>query len=245
MSEVELRFKIGAYTPKTIPMERLGQYMADLGAMLGEPSEVHFAKLEAGSTVIVHKVKIEALPKVIERVDRVRNGEAEVVHLNAYRALNKRLKEDNGTGRLVVRGTKAPLLLFPGRDAPQPTLSEPIVQMGSIDGQLISIGGRDDTVPVRIEDGDTVYRCGTTRAVARQLAQHLYGAPLRLVGEGRWLRSDDAGWSLELFKILSFEVLDERPIGDVVEDLRRIKNEYTTEAWDELLETRNDGDDAA
>jgi hypothetical protein len=67
MSDVELRFKISAYTPDSIPLARLGQYVADLGAMLGEPSEVHFARLEQGSTVIVHRVKAEALPKVVER----------------------------------------------------------------------------------------------------------------------------------------------------------------------------------
>lgn len=245
MSEVELRFKIGAYTPKTIPMERLGQYMADLGAMLGEPSEVHFAKLEAGSTVIVHKVKEEALPKVVDRVSRVRQGEGEVVHLNAFRSLNRRLKEDNGTGRLVIKGTKAPLLFFPGRDTPQPTLFEPVVQTGSIDGQLISIGGRDETVPVRILDGDTIYKCTTTRGVARQLAQHLFGLPLRLVGEGKWLRSDEGAWSLEVFKILSFEPLEDRPIGDVIEALRAVPNDFTVEAWDELLGLRDDGEETA
>jgi hypothetical protein len=244
MSEVELRFNIGAYTPKTIPMERLGQYMADLGAMLGEPSEVHFVRLEPGSTNIVHKVKEEALPKVVERVGRVRRGEGELVHLNAFRALNKRLKEDNGTGRLVIKGQRAPLLLFPGRDTPAPQLPEPVVQTGSLDGQLIAIGGRDATVPARLQDGDAIYRLTTTRAVARQLGPHLYGGTIRVLGEGKWLRSDEGVWTLDIFKVLSFIALDDRPLLDVVEALRRIPNEYTREAWDELLEVRDDGESA-
>jgi hypothetical protein len=34
MSDVEFCFEIGALSPQTFPMERLGQYIADLGAML-------------------------------------------------------------------------------------------------------------------------------------------------------------------------------------------------------------------
>jgi len=245
MSEVELRFRIGAYTPKTIPMGRLGQYMAELGAMLGEPSEVHFTKLESGSTIIVHKVKDEALPKVVERVEKVRRGEAEVVYLNAFRALNRQLKEDNGSATLRVKGTRSPLLVFPGRDTPVPTLNEPVVQSGSIDGQLISIGGKDETVPVRIQDNDVVYKGTTTRAIARQLAQHLYGGPLRVIGEGKWWRSDEGVWTLEMFRILSFDILDERPMSELVEELRRIPNDYTDESWDDLLDLRDGGESAA
>lgn len=245
MSDVELRFKIGAYTPKTIPMERLGQYMADLGAMLGEPTEVHFVKLEAGSTNIVHRVKEEALPKVVERVEKVRRGEAEIVYMDAFRSVNKRLKDDNGTGKLVIKGRRTPLLLFPGRDTPSPAISEPVIQAGTLDGQLIAIGGRDASVPARLQDGDTIYRLTTNRSVARQLAPHLYGNTIRVVGEGKWLRSDDGVWTLDVFKVLSMDELDHRPLSEVVDALRRIPNDYPANAWSELLTERDGGENAS
>ena len=59
MSDVELCFEIGALSPQTFPMERLGQYIADLGAMLGESEFVHFLRLEAGSTRIMPLLKTE------------------------------------------------------------------------------------------------------------------------------------------------------------------------------------------
>jgi len=46
----EYRFKIDAYTPDTMPMSRLAEYMRELSEMLGEPSAVHFERLEPGST---------------------------------------------------------------------------------------------------------------------------------------------------------------------------------------------------
>lgn len=244
MSDLELRFKIEAYSPKTIPMERLGQYMADLGAMLGDPAAVHFVKLLSGSTNIVHKIEEQAAPAVLERVDDIRRGEGDVINLNAYRALNRKLKEDNGSGKLMLVGSNAPLLRFAGVKAPEPAFVAPVVQPGSIDGTLISLGGRDATVPVRIQEGDTVYRCGTSRDVARQLGPHLFGGTLRLVGEGRWFRSEEGIWTLDQFKILSFEPLDERPLPEIVAQLRRVRNEYgKTGAWDELLDIRDEGND--
>ena len=52
----EFRLKIEAYTPDTMPMERLAEYLAELALMLGERTFVHFVRLEAGSTSIVHRI---------------------------------------------------------------------------------------------------------------------------------------------------------------------------------------------
>jgi len=56
MPEVEFSFEIGALSPESFPMERLGEYIADLGAMLGQSEFVHFLRLEVGSTRIIHTV---------------------------------------------------------------------------------------------------------------------------------------------------------------------------------------------
>jgi hypothetical protein len=242
VSDTELRFKIETFSPETIPMERLGQYMADLGAMLGNPAAVHFVKLLKGSTNIVHRVEEPEAEEVLARVADVAKGDAEVVNLNAFKSLNRRLKEDNTSAKLLARGTKAPLLMFPGIRTVERRFIPPIIQPGSIDGQLISIGGKDASVPVRIQDDDAIYHCTTTRDEARKLAPHLFGSRLRLVGEGRWFRSDEGEWTLEHFKILSFDPLDERPLPDIVRQLRRVKNDFTTEAWDEIFEMRDDGE---
>lgn len=243
---VKLRFKIGAYTPDTIPMERLAEYMRDLAAMLGEPSAVHFVEMTESSTNIVHAVEFEAYAKVEARVESVRRGNGEVVAMNAYKALNKRLKEDSADGELAEENTPkgAVLLEFPGIKAPEPDCIEPIKQMGTIDGVLIQLGGKDNTVPVRVQDGDTIYRCNTNRKVARQLGAYIYGSELRFVGIGTWLRDEEGNWSLKTFDIHSFESLDTTPLRNVVQELRAIKGEWTEDAWDELREIRHGSDDA-
>ena len=72
----EYRLKINAYSPETMPMRRLAEYLADMAMLLGEESHVHLVAIESSSTCPVVLVDWEAEPKVIERVNRVRNGES-------------------------------------------------------------------------------------------------------------------------------------------------------------------------
>lgn len=242
MKEAEYSFKIHAYSPETFPMERLGQYIAELGTLLGEVNSVHFVALKEGSTDIRHRVKAEAVPKVEENVREVGRGNAGVVHLNAYREINRKLKEDNAIGVFDrIDGDGAQLLRFPGREEEDPAPPDIVVQTGMIDGIVISLGGRDNTVPVRIQDGDTIYKCTTSREIARLLGPHIYGDELRLIGEGRWLRTHDGEWSLDHFKIQSFDALDVRPLIDVVNDLRASGGNWddSADAWAEIQELRN------
>lgn len=222
-------------------MERLGKYMASLGAMLGQQNSVHFVVLSEGSTGIVHRVQQDAAASVEETVFAVGRGDAEVVHLNAYRDLNKLLKEDDTDGVLLRNDTSALLLNFPGRDDQTPAAPDVVTQSGFIDGIVISLGGKDSTVPVRIQDNEVIYRCTTSREVARLLGPYIYGDELRLSGEGKWLRNSDGEWSLDVFKIQSFELLDVRPLSDVIRELRSLTGEWggATDAWAELQNLRN------
>ena len=71
-----LEFVINAYSPETFPMARLAEYMAELAALLGEQGEVHFLRLEGGSSKMVQSVESEALPKVKQRIAAARAGDA-------------------------------------------------------------------------------------------------------------------------------------------------------------------------
>ena len=71
----EFRFKIDAYSPETMPMARLAECLAQLAIILGELNAVHLVRLEGGSTIVVHKIEREAVPKVVDRVTSVRVGD--------------------------------------------------------------------------------------------------------------------------------------------------------------------------
>jgi hypothetical protein len=92
------RLVIDAYSPETMLMGRLAEYMADFAAILGERPAVHLVGLEPSCLVLVHKVEAEAAPKVRERIALARRGEGSADAMTGIRSLNRRLREDTGEG---------------------------------------------------------------------------------------------------------------------------------------------------
>ena len=222
MSETgkEYRFVIEAYSPETMPMSRLAEYMTDLARIFGENEHVHFVRLEHGSTVLVQAVEPEVEPKMRSRLRAITNGEPPEDAASAFRSLNGRLAADSATGSLQD-GDGAEVIRFPCGEQPQNVNYGPYTDM--LDGILIRIGGRDDTVPVHLKDNDTIHMCDTTRSIAKNLAPYLYGPVLRVHGDARWERNSDGQWLLRRFSIEKFEELEDIPVSEVVDRLRRIE----------------------
>ena len=238
----EFRFRIDAYTPETMPMARLAEYMTELALILGEPASVHFVRLEESSTVLVHKIEGEAVPKVEDRVAMLRRGEAPPEAMAAYRRINRRLRQDNGVG-ILTEDTGTEVIAFPGRDEVQPVTFGAFNQEGNLDGIVIRLGGRQELVPVHLQAGPTIHsRCVARRAVAKRLGSHIFGPELRVHGVGRWYRDEDGSWMLDRFTITDFEVLDDEPLSAVVARLRDIPGSEWSEIddpWGELDRIRN------
>ena len=112
----------GSYTPDTIPMQRLAEYMADLASLLGQPGNVHFDDVEEGSVLLAAAIDEPAIPKVMNRVVLHERGEAADDFAKAFAKLDKRLAEDNAIGSLDAytdgEEVGATVLAFPGRDRP-------------------------------------------------------------------------------------------------------------------------------
>ena len=240
---VEFRFKLDAYTPETIPMERLAEYLGQLAVLLGEKDAVHFVRIEPGSVVPVIRVEREAAPKVKERTVAVRRGSGPVEAMRAYRAINKRLRDDNGTGSLRDEGG-AEIIPFPGKDEELKPLPA-ITQSGSVDGVIIRIGGKGENVPLLLESGtETISNCIVSRNLAKSLARRIF-EPVRLFGHGRWFRNEDGIWTLEAFRVLRFEALSDRPLGNIIDDLRSVPaGDWSNDPFDDLQEIRYGLEDA-
>jgi len=122
-NDKKLFFYIDAYSPETIPMAKLAEYMADFAALLGKEHRVHFDHLEAGSTTIVRRVEYEDVPKVTTRLDEIRRGAAPKELARIVEQIDTRLANDNAIGRVLFaageHGSTAELASFPGRDRPK------------------------------------------------------------------------------------------------------------------------------
>lgn len=235
----DFRFKIGAYTPETIPMARLADYLVELAKVLGHEQSVHLVELESGSTAVVHRVEHDAIPKVVARARGVTTGEAPQEAQRAYDRINKYLREDNAAAvlRRGKRGTK--ILEFPGVSQAEEVFT--VSQLGSISGEIVRVGGTQEQVPVLLEtEGRQLSGCHTNRQLAKQLAQHLF-EQVRLTGQGYWFRNADGDWELNHFRIDHFETLSDANLTTALHELRGAVGKVPESAYEDVISIRSGG----
>jgi hypothetical protein len=219
----EIRLRIDVFNVESLPMARLAEYMTELARPLGEQECVHFSHLEAGSAGLVSSIDAPAVPKVGERLQKVCEGAGPKDAMQAYKALDTLLAKDSAIATLTAEGG-AELIAFPGRTRPKPMRYGPFREDGSLDGTVIRLGGRDETIPILLRDAEGVeYPCQATVEMSKQLAPHYRGATVRVFGSGRWVREESGSWTLLQFDISRFEVVDDSPLVEIVAKLRGIE----------------------
>ena len=215
-------FRIDAWKPETLPMGRLASYLAKLADLFGHADRVHFAKLRRGSAIQEIHVEHTSAVQVFERLQLVASGDAPAEAARAQRDLNELLREDNASAMLRIKDG-AKILPFLGHKAPL-AQAVSVHEPGELIGVVSRVGGRDESVPLLLlgEEGEP-YSCTTSRAIAKELAQHLFGAPVRVAGSGKWRRTEQREWELQEFRIKSWESLAETSLKDAVADLRAVQ----------------------
>ena len=230
----QYRLKIDVFSVDNLPMARLAEYMAGLAVLLGECERVHFSHLEKGSAVLVSDIEPVAFPKVEQRVAEVREGSAPKEAMQAYRDIDNLLAKD-GAVAVLTGPSDSNVIEFPGRSRPKPVRYGPFREVGTLDGRIIRIGGRDETIPVWLKDGDVEHHCNVRgEDVARRLAPYYLNGIIRVHGSGKWVREENGTWKLEQFDITEFEVLDDSPMVDVVDKLRAVEGSTWHESDDAL-----------
>jgi hypothetical protein len=214
-------FRIDAWKPDTLPMARLAEYLAKLAVLVGFKEHVHFSKVRKGSAIQEFIVDYEAAPKVAARL-RLVGSNAPMEAIKARQEINRMLRKDNASASLRLK-KGAEIIHFPGCKTP---LAEEIVihEQGELDGEIIRVGGKDDSVPVWIRgEAGEVYNCGTDRNIARALATQLFGQTVRVAGHGTWRRTPERVWQLEKFTIQSWQPLDQSSLAETIESLRAVE----------------------
>lgn len=218
-------------------MARLAEYLARLAVLFGNKEHVHFMKVRKGSAIPEIVVDEPAVPKVKARLSLVGAPDAPEDLTRANRDINRMLRDDNASGMLRLKAG-ANILEFPGHKTP---LAEEAVvyELGELDGVVIRIGGKDETVPVLMEgERGVYYHCNASRENARKMAAFLFGQAIRVVGRGKWRRTQEGEWELENFDIKDFEALDETPLADVIAGLRSLEGSDWNEMDDPQVELK-------
>jgi hypothetical protein len=236
----EYKFKIDVYTPETLPMARCAEYMSELATILGETPYVHFIKVAPGCANLVHRIDIQAVQKVMERTKAVEEGRGTSNQMRAYRDINRKLQEDNGTGTL--KKGRARILYFPGKEEESLKLTS-VLQQGEVDGEIARVGGTSEPIHILLtSEGEIISGCHAKRSIAKELGKYLF-EPVRLYGEGRWERNVEGMWNLTSFSVDRFDVLKETSLSKTILALRGLMGEWKENALEELLKSRHDEED--
>jgi hypothetical protein len=221
---VEFTLHIDAYTPETIPMERLATYLLEWAVLMGETQSVHFLEVKPGSVRPVAHVAWEAAPKVRKRIAEARANEGPAEPREAKRRIDLMLVQDNASATLLEsRPNEEPakILYFPGAKASAAEYP-PFQQPGTLTGIPIVIGGENDPVPVHLQDRDAVYNCRASRDIAKDLAPFLFTTAIRVTGMGTWVRSAEGAWEMRRFLIQSYAKVREESVSEAATRLHAV-----------------------
>lgn len=215
-------FRIDVWKPETLPLKRLAEYANELAKLFGSTANVHLLKIRRGSHIQEFAVDQAAKASVERQLALVRTADAPEELVRPYRNVNEYLRVDGGSAVLKLKGG-AKVIDFPGCKTP---LAEEVVihEAGTLDGVVIRVGGKDETVPVWLEgENREKLACTASRTIAKELATHLFGDAVRVSGTGRWRRNAERLWALEEFVIKSWEALDNTPLDEMVTKLRDVR----------------------
>ena len=202
-------------------MNRLAQYMLQLATLMGSETQVHFQGLKKGSTVLCVRVAPEEILQVNQRLALVHANDAPDDLVRSFKALNDLLRTDNA--RATLKHGRAQIIKFPGCDAPTLQRIGPVKDYGELEGQLISVGGKDSTKHIRLLSHDGVaYKLGTTNIeMAKELGMHLF-SQVRVSGIGTWYRNEDGSWELDSFNPQQCKRVEDVSLMQAIAALRNV-----------------------
>lgn len=215
--------------PKSLPLSDFGELVKRFADLLGSSEHIHFKALRDGSARFLVKVEEEARTDVIVHLTSAKLGEEggskKVTRIDEYLAARGWHGElRNRDGGVVIS--------FPGaKDARQPEEERVVQQMDTLIGQVIKIGGRDETVPMTLSTSEGAYIDVTVRGreLAKRLALYLFGKDIRVSGLATWKRDSEGQWSCTGMLVDEFEEPDNTALSSMFDGLRELPgNEWNS-----------------
>jgi hypothetical protein len=102
-SEEIVSLSIDVFTPPTLPMSRLADYLKPFSLMLGSEANVHFDKVGEGSAALRASIDPPAAPKVDDRLHAIAAGTAPKSAMKAFPEIDDLLAKDNAVGHVTLR----------------------------------------------------------------------------------------------------------------------------------------------
>ena len=209
MERSVIELHIDAFTPDTLPLGRMAEYLAAYARLLGSSEELRFAGLVKGSATLRVSIPATDSQFVSKRLKSASTADGPEDARKAYAQIDRMLRENGAVGDVRLKGG-ARIIQFPGRRLPAEPPALEVTEIAEVDGVVVRVGGTDQTIPVHLQGANgEIFPCTVKdRAVARQLAGLLFEEPIRARGMGTWSRGADGRWKLKSMNIDGWDVLD-------------------------------------
>lgn len=214
----KLMLELDGTDPSKLSMARLTDYLCELAELFGSQDNVHFDSVTEGCVCLNTWVEDDKYPHVLDRVREAAQGVGPKRARKAYLQLSALMEQDRVDG--VLQAADANILQFPkAKTAPPPMV---VIKQGSVQGRLYVVGGKDETVPVRLEGaGGETLLCEADTVLAEQLGKLLFKY-VRVHGKGEWESRPHGGWRLRKMFIQSYERLEKISLRSAVTQLKEL-----------------------
>lgn len=214
----EFRFEIDGFTPTTLSMRRLQDYIPHLVEIFGNQDDVHLLRVEDGSATPCIFAKQRVLTRVERRLLAIKTGHGSRKSYRAMDSINELLVEDD-TSAVLKSPHFGIVIEFPGNKQSKEPIFGPISETGDLQGELFQVGGRDQTISIYLRSEGEIYICTGTREQGRQISEHLFKS-VRVFGDGKWMRGKTGRWKLVSFILKDFRPLSETTLSQAIGSLR-------------------------
>ncbi|MGH7102798.1 MAG: hypothetical protein ACREFJ_10425 [Acetobacteraceae bacterium] len=236
MDYEELEFVIPAYTPETMPLDRLLQYLQQIGEVIGFARDMHLVRIADSSTKPVFRLPTPIAIQARNGAAAVGRGSGTRDQRAAYERIRQMVRSDGGKPA-SLKDRSGVILDFPPTPEVEPVIG--IRQATTFDGVLLRVGGVGDYTPVLMQDlaGESCAGFSAPRPVAKAMATLLF-EPIRVNGIGSWDRSPDGDWKLAKMLIQTYDPLKDESAQDLLRLLRDTQVAWPTDADEQLAAER-------
>ena len=228
----ELAFVIPAYTPETMPLDRLLQYLQQIGDVVGVAHDMHLVRIEPSSTKPVFKMPVPVAIQARAMASSVQRGDGTLRQRAAYNRIRQMVRRDGGKPA-TLNDRRGVIIDFP--PTPEVGPISGVRQPTTFDGELLRVGGAGEYTPILMRDlaGEVYSGFSASRVLAKEMAPRLF-EPIRVNGIGSWDRGKDGDWTLAKMLIQTYEPLPNEDLGELLREFRSAPVAWPENA-DELL----------
>lgn len=241
------RFKIGAYSPKTIPLGRLLSYLQEFKKLLPHPDHVHLVGVEDGSTMPAFYIEPQYQIHTVEQLIKIEKGNGTQVQQNAYAEIGYLADEDGAAQVSFLQPDGNNIINFPRKTRPAPNeelvikgVKEPLTIFASAfkTGRPRQNTQKYEAYFTDMKNGDSI-KASMSVELGIELGKVLE-TELSVTGVASWSRSESGEWSIASFEVSSFEEFKPRRLEDTFLLIKERANHIPDDIYERLEKHRSD-----